>query len=398
MNIDNQGEHSQTVSESETEDGLTPQKKELTQWHRIFGTEQELALTSVAIEVYPELDLMSKPPKADLLLLRNQHPVWTDEQRARLPDGIRDTTANHILIEFKYTESANIRALRQAISYDHIYMEAKLRANPEFEGQPEKALSTFLLSSMSPSKKTLTGLGFEPTDKKGVYRCDDPIKGRITILSLNDLAREPHNALVKCFASKPKEQEAAFAMLRETGMMLISPELLWLLEGLEVTLVEKGGLKMPETATSEITAEYLMDIGKTIYERNLPLLPVEMLLSYVPAERILSHLKPEERIAGLHPAEILGGFKPEERVAGLQPEDLQQIPIVRQTVTESRQMGSVLGQQRTLLRSLQRQFVDVPDEIAERIEETFDSDQLDEWMDQLFDAQTLEDINFGIAV
>lgn len=38
-----------------------------------------------------------------------------------LPDGIRDCNANHILIEFKYTESLTADAIRQAVSYEYFY-------------------------------------------------------------------------------------------------------------------------------------------------------------------------------------------------------------------------------------------------------------------------------------
>jgi len=287
MNIEHEEIQAHAEPENETEStSQKKKKKQLINWHRIFNTEQELALTSVAIEVYQEVELMSKPPRADLLLLRNQHPHWTEEQRARLPDGIRDTDASHVLIELKYTESTNIWAIRQAMFNDYIYMESKLRDNPEFDGDPEAVLSTFLLSSKSPSQETLARLGFYPTDKAGIYQCDDLIKGRVTILSLNDLAREPHNALVKCFASKPAEQEAAFTMLVESGMLHVMPDLLWLLQGLEKTLVERGGLKMREREdVVEITPEYLIEVGKSIFEQNLPHTPVDMILDCWPAPR-----------------------------------------------------------------------------------------------------------------
>jgi hypothetical protein len=42
-----------------------------------------------------------------------------------LPDGIRNSKASHILIEFKYTESFNEKALQQALGYDFFFKRAK---------------------------------------------------------------------------------------------------------------------------------------------------------------------------------------------------------------------------------------------------------------------------------
>ncbi|MEM7538613.1 MAG: hypothetical protein AAF639_40975 [Chloroflexota bacterium] len=385
MDNHQQGEPQSSPSSQLTEKELNPPQDSSTKWYRIFGTEQELALPSVEIEVYPELNLMNDPPKADLVLIRNKYPVWTEEQRALLPDGIRDTDANRILIEFKYTESVNIWAVRQALTYDNAYMVHKLRRNPDFKGDAEAVLATFLLSSKTPSKETLDDLGFSPAEKSGIYRCDDLIKGRVAILSLNDLAREPHNALVKYFASKRPEKVWAFAILRDTGMMSISTDLLWLLQGLEVTLVEKGKLNMTQIAPAEITAEYLMEVGKSIFEQYLPSLPIEAVAHYYPTERILSSLKPEERLRGL---------QPEERLRGLQPEEIWQIPSMHQSLQEREQQSELRGQQRSLLRSLRRKFGDIPDEIVTLIEQTDDADQLNAWMDAIFDVDTLDEIAF----
>lgn len=53
----------------------------------------------VNISVFTELKVMSQPPRVDILLFRRDEPAWTIEQMARLPDGIKQSTANHILIE-----------------------------------------------------------------------------------------------------------------------------------------------------------------------------------------------------------------------------------------------------------------------------------------------------------
>ena len=61
----------------------------------------EYVLTPVGIEVSTNVDVMGNPPEGDMLLLRRHGRHWSEEQKARLPDGIRDSDAGHILIEFK---------------------------------------------------------------------------------------------------------------------------------------------------------------------------------------------------------------------------------------------------------------------------------------------------------
>jgi hypothetical protein len=60
--------------------------------------------------------LPDESPEADILLIRRNQQGWTEAQRNLLPDGIRDTQADHVLIEFKYSESVNQDALFQALT------------------------------------------------------------------------------------------------------------------------------------------------------------------------------------------------------------------------------------------------------------------------------------------
>jgi len=79
-----------------------------TPWHRLLGEVLEKLLTPVGLSVYTELSLMNRPPRADILILRRQPAHWTAPQLERLPDGVRDSQASHILLEFKYTESLSV--------------------------------------------------------------------------------------------------------------------------------------------------------------------------------------------------------------------------------------------------------------------------------------------------
>ena len=46
--------------------------------HRLMGRIFEIALTPLDILVQSEIQMMSEPPRADLLLLRRKGKVWTE--------------------------------------------------------------------------------------------------------------------------------------------------------------------------------------------------------------------------------------------------------------------------------------------------------------------------------
>ena len=91
-----------------------PETTEKTLWHRILGQILKFLLTPLGIGVLTDVSVMTKPLEADILLLRREHDKWTPEQFECLPDGIRESTAQHILIKFKATESLSKEALIQA--------------------------------------------------------------------------------------------------------------------------------------------------------------------------------------------------------------------------------------------------------------------------------------------
>jgi hypothetical protein len=129
-------------------------------WHQIVGEGWEKFLTPVNISVFTELKVMSQPPRVDILLFRRDEPTWTVEQMARLPDGIRQSTASHILIELKYTESINQKAFSQAITYDYLYKES--------QELTDKDVQTFVLSAIKPQARTRKKWGYHRAKLKAV--------------------------------------------------------------------------------------------------------------------------------------------------------------------------------------------------------------------------------------
>ncbi len=129
------------------------------QSHQVLGRLLQLSLTPVAITVNIEVDLLGESPKADALLLRRQGRAWNAAQRARLPDGVRDSAAGHVLIEFKYTESVTERALAQAVAYDHFYRQAQRLPEEQALSEPEVTISSQLHAYMFGLQETLDVMG-----------------------------------------------------------------------------------------------------------------------------------------------------------------------------------------------------------------------------------------------
>ncbi len=268
-----------TIQVMENQKQERPRK---TRWHRLLGKMFEELLTPLNIEVMTEFPIMNNPPEADILLLRREQPKWTDEQKSVLPDGIRDTGADHILIEFKYTESVNHAVLSQALAYDTFYKRAqRLSAN---------RVQTVIISSKTPTKKFIQKFGYTETGLPGVYHSQTPMLEALPLILLNELTDTPHNLFVKCFASRKKEKERAFKKLFASGKKFLRSGLYTLIAGLWRIINSK---EVP--MESEITPEKVMEIGKE-WE--------ELFLNFIPVERRLAGLKPKERLAGLKPEEL----------------------------------------------------------------------------------------------
>ncbi len=325
---------------------LMNQQKPKTHCHRLLGKLFELLFASMPVSVKVDFNLMSELPRSDILLLRYEGDTWNAEQLAKLPDGIRNSRANHILLELKYSESLNRRRIEKVHAYDILYRETA--------GLPDKDVATFILSSKTPRQLLLDKFGYKPTKWTGVYQSNLPMVDRVGLLVLNDLRNEPHNAYVKCFASRPKAKEVAFKTLEKIERFPI--DLLSFITGLHQLVLPKGEKEM---LNIEITAQDVMEFGKgwramllantTLEERLLGFSPEEVLSCYKP-EEVLSRYKPEERLVGLKPEEILSWYKPEERLIGLKPEERL---IGLEPYLEERDHQAIL---RTVQRTLRLRF------------------------------------------
>jgi hypothetical protein len=258
-------------------------EKSKTKWHELLGAFLKELLLPVNIHVETEAKVMIDSPRIDILLLRRDEPEWTAEQMALLPDGIRNTKATNLLLEFKYTESLNDDAIQQTLGYDFLYKQNKKLKSEQVQ--------SFLLSARKPQKSTLKKLGYRITQYQGVYHSHFRILKKVILLSLNELSNEPHNAYIKCFASHRQEKAMAFNVLENQAYSSLTTKLINFIDGLKGIwfTLPKG-----EDMNLELTPEMITAWGEKW------------------GESYLHRLKPEQRLAGLNPEQRLAGLKPEE--------------------------------------------------------------------------------------
>ena len=255
-------------------------------WHRIFGQMLEGLLCPLNLEVYTELPVMSFPPEADVVIIRRHEKTWTDTQRKYLPDGIRDTHAKYVIIEFKYTESVNKNALQQALSYDylfHVHKDIK-----------KKDIQTFLVASKTPNEAFMSQMGYiQVSGRKGVYQSQNEAWNSIKILVLNELPNTYNNVFFKCFASRKVERLKAFQLLQKQGFKGITRVVQYLIRGLwQIWFNFQGGKKME----LQMTPEQIQRFGEMWGEDYLQSLPPQKLLKFVSIEDRLKDVPVETHL------------------------------------------------------------------------------------------------------
>jgi hypothetical protein len=282
-----------------------------TRWHRLLGSLLEQLLTPVGISVLCDVKIMNDPPEVDILLLRRQTKAWTEAQKQRLADGIRDSSASHILLEFKYSESFSEKALQQTLGYDFFY---KSRHHLK-----DESVQSFLVCAKTPRSKILEKFTYQVTEHKGVYKSEIPVLRQVILIVLNELRDEPHNAWIKCFASRPKERMKAFLLLKIKRLNSISLGVEYFLSGLWKLWSGKIGER---EMNIEMTPEEVMEMGEFWGDSFLSLLEVDDILPYFDSSQIVAKLSTEERLAGLNKKDFLAKLNTEERLSGLNTEDL----------------------------------------------------------------------------
>ena len=284
-------------------------------WHRLFAEMLKELLAPLNITVIPDAPIMTDSPKADVLLIRRETPQWTDMQLMSLPDGIRDSQADHILIEFKFTESVNQKVLNQALAYDTFFKRT--------QSLKDKQIQTVILSSKTPAEATLKKFGYTKAVKPGVYHSNAIMLEDLHIIVINDLSDADYNDFVKCFASRKNIRWNAFKRIMHPNRQKLSNALFYIINSI-VKLMNRKNQEVL-IMNNEITSKQIVEVGKNMYY-NIILNEdgPDYFLEKFGIEQILSKLKPEERLSGLKPEERLSGLKPEERLSGLTSKEIEQ--------------------------------------------------------------------------
>ena len=314
------------------------EKEGKTYWHRLVGETLKVLLEPVGIEVRVEVPVVPAPPVADLILIQRKkvgERGWTEEQRLRLADGLRDLDADQILVELKITESLNEKTLTWLSMYDTLYLDMAKLERPQ--------LKSVIISSITTRKEFLARHSFKPVGPVGVYECIPPWGGVVRLIFLNELADEPQNAPLKCFASRQNEQKKAFETIKHAGLIKLSAAFGQIVVGLW-RLKMKSALNSPEM--EEITPEYVTRLGKEWFEAMVDATPDEELFS---------------------------------------------LPKFEHRLERSHRDGERDGEATMLTRMLQRRFGSVPEWAKEKIARA-ELPSLEEWSLRFVDAQSLDDV------
>lgn len=241
-----------------------------TPWHQFLALVFEWSIGAEGVTVQSEVQISSEPPRIDVLLLRRESTVWTPEQLKMVPDGLRESSASDILIEFKYSESLALDTILQALGYEYFYRTSR--------GLKKGNTQIFVLCARTPQSERLAELEYVESDVKGVYISRSIYAAHVPLILLNEIEDAPHNAFVKAFASRKRQKTAAFRTLREFGNL--STKLLSMFEVLRVIEALPEDVKMTELLTPERVLEFTEELRKAL----LTHLPVDELETYIAAE------------------------------------------------------------------------------------------------------------------
>lgn len=307
-------------------------------WHQLFTQTLQELLKPVDIQVISDVEVVAESPRADIIILRKEGEQWSSEQKQYLADGIRDVSASHVLLEFKFTESLNDAALLQLLIYDQLYMRS---ANLD-----RHELQSILVSAKTPNTDVLDRFGFEPMVEKGVYVSSTPWMSTLRVILLNQLVDEPHNAAMKCFSSRLNERERAFLTILKLGFHKIS-------SGLFEVFVRIGSMLMNRLADhpemKDLMEKSLLELGYDMFNEMFEKSP----------EGFLKHPKLQKKIADSR--------------------------------EEGREEGREEEKKANLIRLLANRFGPLSQTSIEKVNNA-PTKKVAEWMDRLFDVNSLDEI------
>ena len=299
--------------------------------HQLFGKLFKAIMAPLGVLVSTEFKIMTDSPRADILIIKKKAGKWTPNQLKLIPDGIRESKAKYIILEFKNTQSLTDKTFQQALGYDYFFSESYQ--------VHRKDLQTFIVCAITPRDQILIDYGYSSTEIKGVYKSNIRAFKLFPILILNELPDSIHNALIKAFASRNVQREKAAKILQDRSYIDIIPvHVRNIISDIFTYIFRKP---MEETIMKDMTDEQAEKLARFIdvfVNTNLSL--QEILSLYKPSE-VISQFKPEEVIPQFKPEEIIPQFKPKEIISQFKPEDIlanldsEQLSLLKQHISVS---------------------------------------------------------------
>ena len=180
-----------------------PKKKFL---NRIFGEDGEMAH-------YTHEQLFGDGvPKVDMLLT-SQTGSLTPQQRAAMPDGLRQSSALQMILNFAYddTELPFLRTIACGVLRRREY---KLT---------EKDLLLVVVYRADPDPELMADFGYEPTARPAIYRSSVDIFKGVMVMALGELSGALYNANFKVFARSQAARREAYNTLARAGFPNMHP-------------------------------------------------------------------------------------------------------------------------------------------------------------------------------
>lgn len=238
------------------------------------------------IMTQPEVRTGALPPAIDVLLVRREPgKPWTPWQLLFLSDGIRESTATHIIIELKYSESLTYDALEALIGYEAFY-----RRNNKL---PRREVQSVIILAKQPRESTRTRTGLTERMALGVYRGTHWSLAPKRLIVVSELSDAIHNVFLRLFSTQKAIHKAAFEQFQRELMHQVPPEVTTFVFTVH-ELLHKGGKSMGTLALEEVLMH-----EKTIAQKIVANMPEEELDKAIRGTAYHQRLAEQNRLEGV---------------------------------------------------------------------------------------------------
>ena len=282
--------------------------------HLLFGKLFKVVMSPLGVVVNTEYRVMSDPPRVDILIIKKNRARWTTSQLMLVPDGIRESQAKYIILEFKYSQSLSEKSFQQALGYDYFF--------GEHHSLKREDLQTFIISSKTPRKQLLIDYGYFKSNVDGVYKSKIRAFRNFPLIVLNEIPDKYHNALIKSFASRRHERAKAEKMLQDKHFIDVIPvSIITLIKDIFQFIFQK-----PEKGiTMKMNPQKAAEIGRFVDVFVNTNLSLKEILSQYKTKEVISQFKPKEVISQFKPEEVISQFKPEDILTSLDKKTLKKL-------------------------------------------------------------------------